>query len=401
MEDSLHFLLNLALILLLTKVFGLLSKKFQLPQVVGSLLAGIILGPVVLGFITETSFIHKIAELGVIILMFGAGLETNVEEMKKSGPAALLIALAGVLLPLGLGAVLVMVFPPESSASFLQAVFIGVILSATSVSITVETLKEMGKLSSKAGSVIMSAAILDDVIGIVALTLVTSVADTSVNIWLVLGKLVGFFVFAAIVGFLFYKGFSWWTKKEDRDLRRYVIISFVFALMMSYAADRFFGVADITGAYLAGLIISMTSKKEYVAKRFDTISYMLFTPVFFASIGIRITSLSLTWHMAIFALALILVAIIAKVVGCGLTAKLCHYDSKDALRIGVGMIARGEVALIVANKGVSLGIISQAIFTPVVLLIIVTSMVTPILLKLVFAQKKAEGALAPEQSSAD
>ncbi len=395
MDDSLHFLLNLALILLFTKAFGVLSKKFALPQVVGSLLAGILLGPLVLGWVTKTEFITRIAELGVIILMFGAGMQTDVKEMKRSGLTAFLVALVGVLVPVGGGTALVLLFPPEGGeVAVLKAVFIGVILSATSVSITVETLNELGKLKTRAGSIILSAAIIDDVLGIIALTLVSSLAkpadgSASAGIWTVLLKILGFFVFAALVGFVFYKVYRRWVQRSQRDLRRFVIVAFAFALLLSYCADRFFGVADITGAYLAGLIVSLTPERDYVSKRVETTGYMVFTPVFFASIGLGVTGIDMTPRFAIFTLALIATAMLTKLIGCGLTSKLTLKNASwtEAIQIGVGMIARGEVALIVANRGVSLGLISNAMFTPIVLLIIASSMLTPVFLKLAFKPK--------------
>ena len=400
MNDSLHFLLNLALILLFTKTFGVLSKRFALPQVVGSLLAGVLLGPLVLGWVSKTPFLTSIAELGVIILMFGAGMETDVQEMKRSGLIAFLVALIGVLVPVGLGTLLVLLYPPVADGvSMFKAVFIGVILSATSVSITVETLREMGKMQTRTGSVIMSAAIIDDVLGIIALTLVSSFAtpaegEAAVGIGTVLLKIAAFFVCAGGVGFLFCKAYSWWIKRSDRDLRRFVIVAFVFALLLSYCADRFFGVADVTGAYLAGLIIALTPAREYVSKRVDTAGYLVFTPVFFASIGLGVTSLNLTPRLAVFTVALIAVAMASKLIGCGLTAKCLLKDAswKEAVQVGVGMIARGEVALIVANRGVALGIISDAVFTPIVLLIIATSMLTPVFLKLAYKETPARTA---------
>lgn len=384
MENSLQFLLNIALILLITKGLGLLSGKLKLPQVVGSLIAGILLGPVVFGFIGETSFIHKISELGVIILMFGAGLETDIDELKKSGKAAFLIALFGVLLPLICGFVVAIFLNPDPDASMLTNLFFGVILTATSVSITVETLKEMGKISSKAGNVILSAAIIDDVLGMIALTIVTSVAGEGVSIPLVLLKIVLFFVFSAFFGYLFIIMYRKMQNFYSRELHSFVIVAFAYCLLMSYCAEVLFGVADITGAYIAGLIISTCKLRNYISHRFNTISYMLFTPVFFASIGIRIENIALSPNLIVFSLAFIVVGVITKIGGCSFAAKLCKYDKKDSLRIGLGMVARGEVALIVTNKGVSSGIIGEQYFTPVVLLILFSSILTPIFLKQAF-----------------
>ena len=391
---SYHYLLDIALILLSTKVLGLLTKKYQMPQVVGALLAGLIFGPACLNVLTETTFLKQMSELGVIALMFVAGLETDIQEMKKSGKAALVIALLGVLVPLlgGFG-VAVLFNKPEFAVQgtpiVLQNVFIGVILTATSVSITVETLKEMGKLSTSVGNAILGAALIDDVLGIVALTIITSLAGSGVKISTVLLKIVGFFIFAAVVGVIFYKIFKKWTMKDDEQRRRYVIVAFAFCLLMAYIAEEYFGVADITGAFLAGLIISNTVKRDYIGHRFETMSYLLLSPIFFASIGLTVEIDSMSASLVIFSVALLVMAVLSKVVGCGIGAKLCGYSNKEALQIGTGMISRGEVALIVASKGSALGLISAQLFGPIVIMVVVTTIITPILLKLVFREKSA------------
>ena len=286
--SSYAFLMDLALILLSTKVFGLLTKRIHMPQVVGALVAGLILGPAMLNIIHETDFIKQLSEVGVIVLMFCAGLETDIDELKRSGKASFIIALMGVIIPL-IGGFLVafafnrpgMIESDVSTSIFLQNVFIGVILTATSVSISVETLKEMGKLNTKAGNAILGAAIIDDILGIIALTLITSMADTSVKIGVVLLKILGFLVMVAVAGLLVHRLYKQWVERYKGNMRRFVIAAFVICLLMAYCSEVFFGVADITGAFFAGLIITKTTKTSYVAKRFDTLSYILLSPVFF------------------------------------------------------------------------------------------------------------------------
>ena len=388
--ESYRFLLDLALILLTTKLFGLITKRFQMPQVVGALVAGLILGPAVLGVITETTFIKSSAEIGVIILMFCAGMETDINELKKSGKASFVIALIGVIVPL-IGGFLVAYFfnkpgmiDSDASASiFLQNIFIGVILTATSVSISVETLKEMGKLKTHSGNAILGAAIIDDILGIIALTIVTSLADSSVNIAIVLLRIVGFFVFAFVAGIVFYKFFKWFTR-SNQGMHRHVIIAFVFCLLMSYCAEDLFGVADITGAFIAGLIISCTQRTQYLASKFDVLSYAYLSPIFFASIGLQVVLPPMTSTIIWFSVLLVIVAILTKVIGCGLGAKLCHYKNYQSIRIGVGIISRGEVALIVVSKGSALGLMGSAFLGPVILMVVFTTIITPILLKPVF-----------------
>ncbi len=389
--ESYKFLLDLAIILLSTKVLGLVTKKFRMPQVVGALLAGLIFGPACLNIIQETSFIKSGAEIGVIVLMFCAGLETDVKELKKSGKASLVIAIIGVIVPLIGGYFITKLFngpgkivSDATGTIFLQNLFVGVILTATSVSITVETLKELGKLKTRSGNAILGAAIIDDIIGIVALTVITSMADTSVNVAVVLLKIVLFFVFALIAGIIFYKFYKMWSESTVQPLHRYTIVAFVFCLFMSYIAEHFFGVADITGAFIAGIIISSTQKSQYLASKFDVLSYLYLSPLFFASVGLKVILPDMNATIFIYAILLALVAILTKVIGCGLGAKLCGYKNYQSIRIGVGMISRGEVALIVASKGSSLGLLGTAFLGPVIIVVVVTTIITPILLKFVF-----------------
>ena len=386
------YLLYLAIILLSTKLLGLVTQRAHMPQVVGALLAGLILGPACLNFIEGTTFLNQVSEIGVIILMFMAGLETDTEELKKSGVASFVIALVGVIVPLlggfGIAYVCNVASDKLPTSELLQYIFIGIILTATSVSITVETLKELGKVSTKAGTAILGAALIDDILGIIALTLVTSLADPNTNIAVVLLKIVGFFIFAAVASVLFGFVFKKWIGLHSGQKRRYVVISFAFCLVMAFCAEAFFGVADITGAYVAGLVISYSSKREFIYKEFDTVSYMLVAPVFFASIGLKVELSSMTTNIIVFTVLLVLIAIITKIVGCGLGAKVMGYTSREALQIGVGMISRGEVALIVANKGEALGLIGDDLYAPIVVTVVITTIITPILLKIVFKDKK-------------
>ncbi|WP_096514741.1 cation:proton antiporter [Clostridium perfringens] len=385
---SYEFLFDLALILISTKLFGLMTKKVRMPQVVGALVAGVILGPAVLNVLSETEFIQKLAELGVIVLMFTAGLETDINQLKKTGKASFIIAVLGVIIPLVGGFFIANIFNKGNDVNtILQNVFIGIILTATSVSITVETLKEMGKLKTRAGNAILGAAIIDDILGIIALTITTSLSDPSINVIIVLAKIVMFFIFAGFAGYLFHWAFIKLDERYQRDLRRFVIFAFVFCLLLSFCAEEFFGVADITGAFIAGLVISDSNRSNYLNSRFETLSYMLLSPIFFASIGIKVQLTAMTKTIFIFAILLLIVAILSKVFGCALGAKLCKYSNREAIQIGTGMISRGEVALIVANKGIAMGLMLPEFLAPVVIVVVVTTIVTPILLKVVFNNK--------------
>ncbi|WP_300351124.1 cation:proton antiporter [Clostridium sp.] len=386
---SYKFLFDLAVILMSTKLFGLITKKIQMPQVVGALLAGIILGPAVLNVLSETEFIKQLAELGVIVLMFTAGLETDVNQLKKTGKSSFIIAMFGVLIPLIGGFLIANIFNKGNDINaILQNVFLGIILTATSVSITVETLKEMGKLSTKAGNAILGAAIIDDILGIIALTITTSLADPSINVLLVLTKIIIFFIFSAICGYLFKWTFVKMDERYKRNLRRFVIVAFVFCLLLSFIAEEFFGVADITGAFISGLVISDSNRVKYLKSRFETLSYILLSPIFFASIGIRVKLTAMTSEILIFTVLLLVIAILSKILGCGLGAKLCKYSNAEAYQIGVGMVSRGEVALIVANKGIAMGLMVPEFLGPIVIVVVITTIITPILLKIAFKEKR-------------
>ena len=385
--ESYRYLLDVALILLSTKVFGLLTRRIEIPQVVGALVAGLLLGPACFNIVQESEFLDHIAEIGVIVLMFSAGLETDISELKKSGRNSFVIAVIGVLVPLIAGYVLASFFNTEPEA-FLQNMFIGVILTATSVSISVETLKEMGKLSTPSGNAILGAALIDDILGIVALTIITGMADTSVQLTEVMLKIVAFFVLAIVVGVFARKGIEKLFDRYQKVHRRFSILSFAFCLLFAYVAEAFFGVADITGAFIAGLIISGTSRCNYVQMRIETLSYLLISPVFFASIGLKVVLPEMSTSIMIFSVLLLLLAILTKIVGCGLGAKLCRYENIQSLRIGIGMVSRGEVALIVASKGIKVGLMNEAFFGPIIIMVVLTTVITPILLKIVFKDRE-------------
>ena len=380
------FIFDVALILATTKILGVATRRVKLPQVVGALLAGLILGPACLGILHETEFINQLAELGVIVLMFDAGLETDINELKKSGKNSFIVATLGVIVPF-VGGFLVAQAYGLGTADVLKSVFIGLILTATSVSISVETLKEMGRLSTRSGNIILGAALIDDILGVILLTVITSFADPNVNIAIMALKIVAFFVLSGVLGIMLHKGFQVWMQRHDRDLRRFAVFSFAFCLLYSFIAEEFFGVADITGAFLAGLIISNTTRATYVSSRVGILSYMLLSPLFFANIGLKVVLPQMNFMIVSFTIVICIVAILSKVIGCGLGAKLCGCPNTRALRVGVGMISRGEVALIIAMKGIALGLMDEQFVAPVILMVVVTTVITPILLKVVYSSK--------------
>lgn len=379
---SYYYLLTIAVIILSTRVLGVLSEKVNMPQVVGALLAGVILGPSVLDFIGESDFLAKTAEIGVILLMFMAGLDTDIKEIKDNCVSYVVIAMMGVLLPLAGGFICYYYYFHVNSSNFdeiLRAVFMGVILTATSVSITVEALREMGRLEGKVGSAILGAAVLDDIIGIIILTFVSSLKDPSISISSILVKIGLYIIFMGVLAVIL--NASKPTIQEMRDTRRTAIYVFAIVLIISFVTENYFGIADITGAYLVGLFCSTYDIKHDIARKMTVPGYLFFSPVFFASIGIKTEISGLSKQMLIFSLLILIIAIISKIIGCGLGAKLCRYSNHDAFHIGIGMVSRGEVALIVAQKGYNMGLLNGQLFSPVILVVIVTTIVTPILLK--------------------
>ncbi len=386
--ESYEYILDLALILLFTKALAMLTKRVDLPQVVGALLAGLVLGPSLLGWVDSSEMITQLSELGVIVLMFGAGMQTDFDELKRSGKAAFVIALFGVAVPLA-GGYAVASFYNTGVDAMLENIFVGVVLTATSVSITVETLKEMGKLSTNSGNAILGAALIDDILGLILLTVVSSSADSSVQLSSVLMKIAAFFVLVvAMVRFL-PTLIQKWMDTASWNRKRFAVMSLAFCFFVAFVAEEYFGVADIVGAFFAGLVISSTTRATYVNSRCETLSYMLLSPIFFASVGLKVSLASVTVDALILAVIICVIAIGTKIIGCGISAKVCGYTRDESIRIGVGMVSRGEVALIVANKGIASGLMNEMFLVPVVIMVVVTSVVTPILLRMVYVKAGA------------
>lgn len=392
MENTIELFKDLAIIILAAKICGLAAKKLKAPQVVGEIIAGLLIGPSVLGLVDQSPILAAMAEIGVVLLMFGAGLETNFKELLKTGPKALLVAVTGVFVPLLGGFLLYGAFYGFSdigSEGFYRGLFIGTIMTATSVGITVQTLKELGFLKSKIGTLIVSSAIIDDVIGIIVLTFVIGMKNPESNPLDVVKNTGLFFLFCILAGIVCYYLFKYIDKRYPHQ-RRIPILGLALCMIMAYCAEHFFGIADITGAYVAGLILCNLRDSDYIAEKMDISSYMLFGPVFFASIGLKTEFSGFNSQLLTFSLLFVAVALLTKIIGCGLIAKLFRYNIKDSLKVGVGMMTRGEVALIVAQKGLSVGLLDPIYFTSVILLIIVSSILTPIILKVLFKGEKAE-----------
>ncbi|MBE5965250.1 MAG: cation:proton antiporter [Lachnospiraceae bacterium] len=382
--DSYTYLLVLALILLSTKLLGLATEKIHMPQVVGALVAGIILGPSGVGLLESSDFLVKTAEIGVIMLMFTAGIDTDMSELKETGFKSFIIACFGVFIPLLLcGGLYFFFFLHDFNAiNLLKAAFVGSVFSATSVSITVETLNEMGKLKSKTGTILLSAALIDDILGIVVLSVLTGLSSGASNPLIVLLKIALFFAFTLIVGYVIRILFNKISEHHCHS-RRIAVWALAFCFLMSYSAEAVFGVADITGAFFAGLILCNLAKaRQFVAKKFTVAAYMVFTPVFFASVGMKTDLKTMNSEILVFALLLIIAAVLSKIIGCGIGSKLCRLTSHQSLVIGIGMVARSEVALMVAQKGINAGMIDSVILPAIILSVIASALLTPVLLKL-------------------
>ena len=392
---------NLAIIILTAKFFGLAARKCKAPQVVGEIIAGLLIGPCVLNLVHISDTISVFAEIGVVLLMFSTGLGTNLKELIKAGPIATLIACVGVAVPLAGGTLLYSIFygfAAVGSTEFYKALFIGTIMTATSVSITVAALQEMGHLKSFLGTTIVSAAVIDDVIGIVVLTCVLGAGSGTGNgLGKVLFNTVLFFATAIGVGLIAHFAMKWLDKRNPHT-QRITIVSMAFCFAMAYIAEEYFGIADITGAYIAGIVLCSMDDASYVERRVDISNYVLFAPVFFASIGLKTDISGLTPQILLFSVCFVIVALITKVIGCGLAAKICRFCWADSLKVGVGMMTRGEVALIVAQKGLDIGVVDPVYFTAVILLIVVSSVATPLVLKVLFT--KAPPTPHPSQSEA-
>lgn len=404
---------DLAIIIFAAEICGLFAKKCKAPQVVGQIIAGLILGPTLLGIVdldNNNGVISYLAEIGVMLIMFSAGLGTNLKELMHTGLLSLIVACAGVFVPLAGGFLLYSFFYfggiPSDRTEIFKGLFIGTIMTATSVGITVQVLKELGKLNTKVGQVILSAAIIDDVIGIVVLTFVLSLSGAGGSETKSIGRVcldvVLFFVFVFVVGFIVYNLFKFIVKKFPHH-RRTPILGLAFGMIMAYCAEKFFGIADITGAYAAGIILCSLNESGYLEQKMDVSSYMIFGPIFFASIGLKTEFTDMDSSIWIFSILFVVVALLGKIIACGLVAKLAEFSWNDSLKVGIGMMTRGEVALIVANKGLAIGLVDQKYFASVILLIICSSIATPIILKILFKSDKTDpngGELAENKAAA-
>ncbi len=393
-----QILLPLGLLLLLSKILGKAASKIGLPSIIGMLLAGILVG--LIQYIPHQDIINEttktglgfLAKIGVILILFSAGLETDLKKMKSIGGPAIFITIGGVIVPLLLGFLVATLFNGGFSAlthdTILTNLFYGTILTATSVSISVQTLKELNKLDSKVGTSIITAAIIDDILGIIILSFILALKggnqSTTTGSFsgpgFVILKTILYFLAVAIISFIFNKLFKWLDGKFPHH-RLIPIFGLSLCFLIAYISERFFGVADITGAYIVGLILSTNQDSHYIDRKTDVLSYMIFVPVFFGNIGISTRFDTIDGNMIVFGLCFVLVGLIGKVVGCGGMALCFKYNFKDSLKIGIGMMARAEVALVTTQKGVEYGLVNESIMPFIIMMIILSSLITPLCLQ--------------------
>jgi Kef-type K+ transport system membrane component KefB len=372
-----------------------LAAKVSMPPVLGQILVGIIIGPTIFNLVDGNDhLIRSISQIGVVFLMFLAGLETDLKELKASGKGASIIAIGGVVFPLALGTIIPLFFfdrflpAGDAHHKFMFALYIGTILTATSVSISVSVLRDMKQLGSKQGISILGGAIIDDVLGIILLAVVSGMvnpsADSSIKDLMI--KIVSFFIISILVGILVSKGitrFAQGSVWRDRIVTFAIILCFMFAFVA-----EMFSVAAITGAYFAGVALAATPYRHRVVSKIQSFAYALFTPIFFVSIGLSAVITKDIVNYIGYALVIVLIAVLGKIIGCGLGAKVSGFSNKHSMQIGIGMIARAEVALIVANQGLKSNLITNQTFTSVVLLVVISTIVTPPLLKILFKGEK-------------
>lgn len=380
-------LFSIALILAATKIGGILSRKLKMPEVLGALMAGVILGPVVLNAVQSDDSIKLLANLGVILLMFSAGLETDMEQFRKAGKSSLVIAAIGVLVPLVLGTLCAFLF----YGNWLENTFIGIILTATSVSITVETLTELGKLNTRVGVNILGAAVIDDILGLVMISVLLAVKSGGGAS--LASSLLGLVLFCALslAAIVFLPKAINRTVQKLQPSRTLFVFALAAAFTVAALAEQL-GIAAITGAYLCGLLFSQLEHREYLERNVRVVSAGFLSPIFFASVGLEASLNGFSGKEALITLVMFLVAVIGKVVGCGAGAKLFGMNPRECLQVGIGMTSRGEVAIITANIGLQNHIITQEVFLPTILVVLLTTIATPILLKLSFARPKRAGA---------
>ena len=391
MDPFLQFLLAVALIVAAAKSTGYLSTRLGQPAVVGEILAGLVLGPTVLNMLHWPIFsdphlgemLSHLAQLGVLLLMFIAGLEVDLQSMTRAGRPVVLAGVMGVLAPVGLGFAAALPFGFDGQ----QSLAIGLVLAATSVSISAQTMMELGVLRSRVGVALLGAAVVDDVLVILLLSLLIALlggggGGVSALLWVVV-KMVGFLGLAAWLGALLIPRLGSWVERLPIS-EGVLALAIVVTLLYAWASEAVGGMAAITGAFLAGLLFARTSLRQQLEGGMHSLAFSWLVPIFFVSIGLEVNARALGLGGLPFALVIILVAIVSKVFGSGIGARLGGFSRGDALRLGVGMVSRGEVGLIVASVASDAGLIGEQVFASVVIMVLGTTLLTPLMLRALY-----------------
>ncbi|MFJ5770466.1 cation:proton antiporter [Psychrobacillus sp. NPDC093180] len=375
------FIVQIIIILLATKVAGQLSIRLGQPSVLGKIIVGIILGPALLGWVHDTEIVSIFSQIGVLLLMFLAGLETNLKDLNRNLKAASLVAIGGIIAPIIGG----YIGSQYYGLSVSESIFIGLLLSATSVSISVQTLKELGWLNSKEGSTLLGAAVLDDIIVVILMAVAMSFfVGTDVSIGLLIGKKILFFILIILASkWLVPKFIQIFSKFKVTEgaLSAGLIICFSFAYFAEYL-----GIAGIIGTFFAGIAIAQTRFKEEIEHKVEPIAYGIFVPFFFVSIGLAVSFDGIGNQVGLIVVFSI-IAILSKFLGSGIGARLSGFQMRSSMGIGAGMISRGEVALILAAMGLESGLLPTEYYTAMIIVVIVTTLVTPPLLKIFFGNR--------------
>lgn len=375
-----EIIFQLVIILLATKVAGHICVLIGQPSVLGKLVAGVLIGPAVFGWVQSSEIITVLSQIGILLLMFIAGMETNLNDLKKMIVPSTAVAIGGILFPVVGGYLIGTIF----NLSGTEAIFLGLLLAATSVSITVQTLRELGKIQSKESTAILGAAVLDDILVVILLAFMLSfIGDTSVSITGVILKKVLFFILIALLAWKVIPYFMKFFTKL-RVTETIVSAGLLVCLGFAYLGESL-GVAGMIGAYFAGLTLSQSQWKETIEQKVEPIAYTFFVPVFFVSVGLSVSFKDLTPYIGMIVL-FSLIAIFSKWVGAGLGARLTGFDLRGSNRVGIGMISRGEVALIIASIGLQAGLLNQSMFTVMIIVVLVTTLITPPLLKWAFSK---------------
>jgi Kef-type K+ transport system membrane component KefB len=380
MNAPLQLLVPLAGILIGGRLAAQISQRLGLPPVLGELILGLLIGPSLLGWIAPSPVINFMSEIGVILLMFMAGIETDVKAMRKVGGASLLAAIGGCIVPLVLG----WVVGKAAGMNWQMSLFLGTVLTATSVSITAQTLREMRHLRSLEGSTILGAAVIDDVIGVMIFAVVMAVIGEGANPWVTLLKMALFFPISWQAGNLIIPLIlKWETRLANKEASLAVFVAML--LLYAWSAEALGSVATITGAYVLGLLVARhTTGEHHVHVGMSALGYGIFIPVFFINIGLQ-ANLAAMFAAPGIALMVVLIAVASKLLGSGLGSWLGGVRGLSALRVGAGMVSRGEVALVLAGSGLAGGVLNQATYSIIIGVVLATTLLTPALLRIVFA----------------